>query len=69
MFFDLKSLPDATATVRPVEFYVNNGRTTLSTQAPMVIFCDSETRPWIEKIRQEAAPAQTSLYIEKNITD
>jgi hypothetical protein len=69
MFFDLKSLPDATTTVRPVEFYVNNGKTTLSTQAPMVIFCDSETRPWIEKIRQEAVPTQTTLYIEKNITD
>jgi hypothetical protein len=69
MFFDLKSLPDATTSVRPVEFYVENGRTTLSTKSPMVIFCDETTKVWIEKLRNEVCPEEETIYIVKKITD
>jgi hypothetical protein len=69
MFFNLKALPDATDAVRPVEFYVNNGRTTLSQQTRMVILCDSETRPWIEEIRTRLAPGVETVYIEKSLQE
>jgi hypothetical protein len=69
MFFNLKALPDATDAVRPVEFYVNNGRTTLSQQVPMVILCDSHTRPWIEELRTQLAPGLNTVYVEKSLQD
>jgi hypothetical protein len=69
MFFNLKSLPDATAAVRPVEFYVNNGRTTLSQQTRMVILCDSQTRPWIQELRNSLAPGVETVYVEKSLLE
>jgi hypothetical protein len=69
MFFNLKALSDATTEVRPVEFYVNNGRTTLSQQVPMVILCDSHTRPWIEELRTQLAPGVNTVYVEKSLQD
>jgi len=68
MFFDLKCLPDASKTLRPVEFYVEKGRVTLALDVPLIIFCDSETRPWLEKIRKESSKAET-IYVEKRLID
>jgi hypothetical protein len=69
MFFNLKDFPDASASTRPIEFYKEHGRPTLSIQAPMVIFCDSKTRPWIEEIRAEVAPGIFTRYMEKSLVD
>ena len=68
MFFNLQQLPGAVASTRPMEFYMKNGRATLSAPAPMVIFCDASTRPAIEAIRTELSTHPTT-YIEKNIAD
>jgi hypothetical protein len=64
MFFNLKKFPDATTTVRPPEFYVKNGKPTLELAHPMVIFCDSETRPLLEPFRM-----YPTVYVEKDLTD
>lgn len=69
MFFDLKSLSDATDSVRPVEFYVKNGQNTLSLDCPMVILCDAITRSWIEELRTRAGHAEKTIYIEKSLSD
>lgn len=69
MFFDLKSLPDATDAVRPVDFYVKNGQTTLSQKCPMVILCDKVTRPWIEEFRTKLAPGVETVYVERALKD
>ena len=69
MFFNLKELPDALPNVRSPEFYVENARPTLGVRYPLVIFCDKVTRPWIEKMRNECAPGETTHYVEKNITE
>jgi len=65
MFFNLKKLPDSTDSVRPIEFYLEHGKKTLELPYPMVLFCDEETRPLLEKIRGELP----TTYIEKNITE
>jgi len=65
MFFNLKKLPDSTDSLRPIEFYLEHGKKTLELPYPMVLFCDEETRPLLEKIRGDL---QTT-YIEKNITE
>lgn len=62
MFFNLKKLPDATDSVRPPEFYTKNGRSTLDLPYPMVIFCDAETRPFLER-------KYPTVYVEKALTD
>lgn len=64
MFFNLKKLPDATDNVRPPEFYVKNGKPTLDLPYPMVIFCDSETRPFLEGSR-----VHPTVFVEKELTD
>jgi hypothetical protein len=69
MFFDLKPLPDSTDNVRPIEFYTKNSEVTLSIQAPMVLLCDSVSRPWLERERARLAPAMHTLYVEKALTD
>lgn len=69
MFFDLKHLSDALPNVRTAEFYKNHGKITLATPAPMVVFCDSTTKPWIAEMRQELAPGHETHYVEQNITE
>jgi hypothetical protein len=64
-FFNLKKLPDSTDSVRPVEFYVKNGKKTLELPYPMVIFCDEETRPMLQEMRGDLP----TKYVEKNITE
>jgi hypothetical protein len=65
MFFNLKKLYDSTDSVRPIEFYLEHGKKTLELPYPMVLFCDEETRPLLEKIRGDLP----TTYIEKNITE
>ena len=65
MFFNLKKLHDLTDSVRPIEFYLEHGKKTLELPYPMVLFCDEETRPLLEKIRGDLP----TTYIEKNITE
>ncbi len=68
MFFDLKSLADTSNDTRPSEFYQKNCIATLSINNPLVIFCDTKTREWIEPLRNSLSGAET-YYIEKNITE
>ena len=53
MYFNLKALPDTSAEVRPMEFYLEKGRAVLSLPNPIVFFCDSETKPLIQALRDE----------------
>jgi len=68
-FFNLKKAADSTSDVRPEEFYKKNCEATLSIQSPLVIFCDTETRSWIEPLRETYAPTIQTIYVEKNITE
>jgi hypothetical protein len=71
-FFDLKSLPDSTKSVRDIDFYLENGKTTLSIKSPLVIFCDDVTQPKLKEIRDTMCPElspEDTIYIIKNITD
>ncbi len=53
MFYNLKDLEDSSTSTRPTEFYMNHGRGTLSLPNPMMIFCDPDTQPMIQAIRDE----------------
>ena len=66
-FFDLTQLEDSIPSTRPSEFYLNNGKNTLSIDNPMVIFCDSTYKSKIEEIRNTVCPNASTVYIEKNI--
>ena len=66
MYFNLKGLKDSSAETRPLEFYLKNGTGTLKINNPMIIFCDSVTKPYIKKIREELTEAPT-IYIERDI--
>ena len=70
MYFNLKELQDTSSGTRPIEFYLKNGRGTLGLKYPMIIFCDSTTKPLIQTLRDElvGTEAQT-VYIERNISD
>lgn len=68
MFFDLKPLDDSNAAVRPSEFYEKNCRATLSIKSPLVLFCDSVTRTWIQPLRNSLSDAPT-YYVEKPLQD
>jgi hypothetical protein len=67
-YFNLKNLEDTNIATRPPSFYLDNGKHTLQINNPMVIFCDSVTKPLIQEIREKLTDSQT-IYIEKNITD
>lgn len=67
-YFNLSNLEDSTMATRPLSFYLENGKHTLQINNPMVIFCDSITKPLIQEIREKLTDNQT-IYIEKNITD
>ena len=72
MFFDLKSLPDATPSVRDIDFYLEHGKTVLSIKQPLVIFCDSITQPKLKQLRNSLCPdlyPDDTMYIIKNITE
>lgn len=69
MFYNLKNLADASNVTRPLEFYVENGKHTLSLAYPMVIFCDEETIDIIKKVRSKVDPAIPTTYIVKKLTD
>lgn len=68
MFFDLNKLPGASPSTRSYESYMINARGTLGASAPMVVFCDSSTKPEIQKIRDELSTYPT-VYVERNIGD
>jgi hypothetical protein len=67
-YFNLKNLEDTNIATRPPSFYLDNGKHTLQINNPMVIFCDSVTKPLIQEIREKFTDSQT-IYIEKNIND
>jgi hypothetical protein len=58
MFFHLNQ-------ARPKSFYLTHGRTILTLEAPMVLFCDAETRPDLEAIRGD----RPTVYMEKPLAD
>jgi hypothetical protein len=61
----MNKLSDTSGNIRPLEFYVEKGKPTLEINARMVIFCDSDTRPFLDKIRGD----RNTYYVEKNITE
>jgi hypothetical protein len=65
MFFNLKNMPDATSSIRSPEFYKEHAQKLLSFDYPMVIFCDSDTRPILESIRI----SKNIVLVEKAITE
>ena len=67
-FFNLSELKDTTKGTRTRDFYIKNGRGTVHVPYPMIIFCDAETKPMIQTIREEKTDAPT-VYIEKNIAE
>jgi hypothetical protein len=67
-YFNLKNLEDTNTSTRPPSFYLDNGKHTLQINNPMVIFCDSVTKPLIQQIREELTKSPT-IYIEKNIIE
>ena len=67
-YFNLKNLEDTTTSTRSPSFYLENGKHTLQINNPMVIFCDSITKPLIQEIRDKLTDKPT-IYIEKNIND
>jgi len=70
MFFDLTELKDSTHKTRNAEFYLNHGRAILQLENPMIIFCDSKTKPRIKEIRDELIGENNlTIYIEKNISE
>jgi hypothetical protein len=58
MFFDLKQS-------RSRSFYLEHGNAVLSLDAPLVLFCDAETRPELEALRG----SRPTVYIEKPIAE
>lgn len=71
MYFNLKELPDTSKETRPIEFYLKNGRGTLQMPYPMVLFCDSVTRPLLQSLRDELVnPYEVpTIYIERPLND
>ena len=70
MFINLKKLPDSSSNTRSVDFYLKNGIGTLKIKNPMLIFCDSVSKPLIEKIRNEHVPVSIpTIYIERSLDD
>ncbi len=69
MFFDLTKLKDSNSNTRPIDFYIKNGRAILELDFLMYMYCDSTTRPLIQKLRDELVPNNRTIYIEKNIED
>jgi hypothetical protein len=69
MFYNLKRLKDASNSTRPLEFYLNNGLSTLKLNYPMVVFCDSETIDFIKSVRDPMATECPTEYIIKPLTE
>jgi hypothetical protein len=71
MYFNLKELPDSSKETRPIEFYLQNGRGTLQLEYPMVLFCDSVTKPLLQALRDELVDPEQypTVYIERNLSD
>lgn len=72
-YFDLKSLKDATPSVRPQSFYMEKGRATLKLPYPLVMFCDETTYEDIKRMREEELgvekASELTHYVLKNITE
>lgn len=58
MFFNLGQ-------ARPKDFYLKHGRAVLETDAQMVVFCDSDTRPELELLRGN----RPTVYIERPLAE
>lgn len=58
MFFQLRE-------GRPKDFYMTHAKHVLSIPAPMVVFCDGDTRPDLEALRGDGP----TVYVEKRLMD
>ena len=67
-FFDLTKLEDQNSSTRSIDYYIRNGKGMLCLPYPMVIFCDTVTKPLIQSVREEATSAPT-VYVEKNLAE
>jgi hypothetical protein len=68
-FFDTSQAPDANQNTRPIGFYLENAKATLSQPYPMVVFCDPHIKSAIQAIRDAVCPGNQTVYVEKNITE
>ena len=71
MFYNLKDLEDSSKETRPVDFYMNHGRGTLSLPNPMIIVCSQDLQPTIQAIRNELVDSSQvpTLYMCRNLQD
>jgi hypothetical protein len=71
MYFNLKELSDSSKETRSIDFYIKNGKGTLQLPYPMVLFCDSTTKPILQTLRNELVdPCEVpTIYIERNLID
>ena len=69
MFFNLKKLKDASTSTRPLEFYMEHGRHTLSVKYPMIVFCDEETIDMIRSVRESLGADIPTTYVVKPFMD
>jgi len=69
MFYNLKNLKDSSNSTRPLDFYVENGKSTLRLAYPMVIFCDEETIDIIKKVRNEVDASIPTTYVVKPLLE
>jgi len=69
MFFNLKTLKDASLETRPIDFYIKNSVEVLKLQYPMIIFCDETTYSFLKELREQHSNNSPTQYISKNITE
>lgn len=71
MFFDLSKLKDTNPATRTMDFYLEKGVGTLQLNYPMIIFCDSTTKPLIKELRDRLVDHRITptIYIERNISE
>ena len=64
-YFDISKLEDASPSVRSIDFYKDHAIPLLEIDAPMVVFCDTNTHLMIKTIRG----IRPTTYIVKSIQD
>jgi len=71
MYFNLKELADSSKETRSIDFYLTHGRGTLQLEYPMVIFCDTITKPLLQALRNELVDSKMcpTVYVERNLSD
>jgi len=71
MFFNLQELEDVSSETRSFSFYESHCKYTLGIEAPLLLFCDSSTKPLLETLRNSLVDSclYPTIYIEKRLVD